>query len=58
MHTPASRQQGASYAQRSLWHTKKGFRYARSSGDETLLGHLWPTDYVDWFVLLLILIIL
>ena len=44
MHTPASRQPGANYAQRSLWHTKKGFRYARSSGDETLLGHLWPTD--------------
>ena len=27
-------------------HTKKGLRYARSSGDETLLGHLWPTDYI------------
>ena len=23
---------------------KKVFRYARSSGDGTLLGHLWPTD--------------
>ena len=45
MHTPASRQPGASYAQRSPWHTKKGFRYARSSDDETLLGPLWPTDY-------------
>ena len=21
--------------------------YARSSGDEILLGHLWPTDYLD-----------
>ena len=37
---------------------KKVLRYVRSSGDETLLGHLWPTDYVDWFVLLLIMIIL
>ena len=45
MHIPASRQPGASYAQRPPWHTKKGFRYVRSSGDETLLGHLWPTDY-------------
>ena len=44
MHTPASRQPGASYAQRSHRYTKKGFRYARSSGDETLLGQLWPTD--------------
>ena len=44
MYTPASREPGASYAQRSPWHTKKDFRYARSSGDETLLGHLWPTD--------------
>ena len=45
MHTPASRQPGASYAQRSPWHTKKGFRYARLSGDETLHGHLWPTYF-------------
>ena len=45
MHTPASRQPGASYAPKSHWHTKKGFRYARSSGDEALLGYLWPTDY-------------
>ena len=45
MHTPANRQPGACYAQRSPCHTKKGFRYARSSGDETLIGHLWPTDY-------------
>ena len=41
------RQPGASYAQRSPWHNKKGLRYARSSGDEILLGHLWPTDYVN-----------
>ena len=45
MDTPVSRQPGANYAEKSPWHTKKGFRYARSSGDETLLGHLWPTDY-------------
>ena len=47
-HTPASRQPGASYTQRSPWHAKKGFRfYSRSSDDETLLDHLWPTDYTD-----------
>ena len=44
MHTPASRQPGASYAQRSPWHTKKKVL----SGDETLLGHLWPTDYTQF----------
>ena len=50
MHTPARRQPGASYAQRSPWHTKTGFRYARASGDKTLLGHLWPTDLVcEWY---------
>ena len=43
------KQPGASYAQRSPGHAEKGFRYARSSGDETLLGHLWLTDYIDLY---------
>ena len=46
MHAPASRQPGANYAQRFPWQTKKSFRNARSSGDETLLGHLWATDCI------------
>ena len=47
MHIPASRRRVLIMPRGPLGLLKKGFRYARSSGDETLLGHLWPTDYIE-----------